>query len=205
MLRKSIFLETFGKFFHALETQSAPIFLEWLYWHYSDFENAIFLLDSLFDCFWFPSPLILPVPQFFLLFLWWCCWISDMVCSSWDPPSAAAQRGWAAWDFWLHLLDVASKWIQIFLAFSLPTSSKLCFPFDTCLWLPFHTPTSPPLTGVIFQDRDSVSHKNAGKDRGHTGHTADRNSSKSHADGFPSIAKATQAGLQAHDSATLTD
>ena len=89
------------------------------------------------DCFCFPSPPVPHVPHFFLLFPWCCRCISDTVCSSWDPPSAAARCGQPAWGLWLCLLQVASKWIQDFLAHSFPTSSKIRFPFDTYLWTPF--------------------------------------------------------------------
>lgn len=155
MLRKSIFFFfaaslIHGKIAHAPETQKCSHFpgmtalvLQWLW-------ECYFLLDRLPGCFCFPSPAISHVPHFFLLFPCWCCWISNTVCSCWDPPSAAARHGQAAWGLWLPLLEVVSKWIQDFLAHSFPTSSKTHFCFDTYLWTPFSYTHFHPLDEAHF-------------------------------------------------------
>lgn len=135
-----------------------------------------------------------------LLFPWRCCWISDMVFSSWAPFSVTA---WCGQEPLATLVQGGLRifLLTVFLAL-LRSASLLTLTFG----LPSLTHTFIPLTRLIFQHRDSISHKMLAKIRAVQACVpADRNSPKSHAGGLPSIAKATEAGLQAHDSATCTD
>lgn len=80
--------------------------------------------------------------------------------------SVARHHGASGWVCWRWLPSGFRIFLlTAFLPLLLRSASLLTLTFG----LPSHTYTSTPLTRLIFWDGDSVSYKNAAKDKGHTG------------------------------------